>query len=84
MGDGDMKARVDRVETLNICCSLSEMVIRENCIIRESKSLSIVLTIEARGVCVCFKTLRPELRSGILLVTAEEEGFGFWQNIKPS
>lgn len=37
----------------------------------ESKSLTIALTTEARSVC--FKTLSTELRSGILLVTAEEE-----------
>lgn len=67
-----------------MCLYLSAVVSRENCIIGESKSLSIALTTEARGVCVCFKTLSLELRSGILLVTAEEEGFGFWQHIKPS
>lgn len=41
------------------------------------------LTTEARGAGVCFKTLGLELQPGVLPVTAEEEGFGSWQNIKP-
>jgi hypothetical protein len=71
------------VETLNILLYLSEIITGERLIIRESKPQAKALTTEARGVCVCFKILSPELRSGILLVTVEEEGFGFWQNIKP-
>lgn len=63
---------------------VSEIITGGTFIIRESKPPAGALTTEARGVCVCMEILSPELRAGILLVNDEEEGFGFWQNIKPS
>lgn len=73
-GEGDPK----------MCSYLSEIIIRESFIMREVRPEALALTAEARGVYVSFKILNPELRSGIWLVTAQEEGFGFWQNIKPN
>lgn len=67
-----------------ICSYLSEIIIRESFIMREVRPEALALTAEARGVYVSFKILNPELRSGIWPVTAQEEGFGFWQNIKPN
>lgn len=61
------------MENLKICPYLSEIIIGESFIIGEVRPQAFALTTEARGVYVSFKILSPELRSGIWLVTAQEE-----------
>ena len=70
-----------RVQTLNISSMCQKRSSEKTALLGQ---VTTARTTEASNVCVYFKTLDPESRSGILLVTAEEEGFGFWQNIKPS
>lgn len=56
-----------------ICSYLSEIITGESFIIREVRPQAFALTAEARGVYVSFKILSSELRSGIWLVTVQEE-----------
>lgn len=61
------------VEHLKVCPYLSEIIIGGSFIIGEVRPQASALTAEARGVYVSFKILSPELRSGIWLVTTQEE-----------